>query len=285
VFVQSDVDSFPEKPSGQWIMKFWEHPKAHESGFIRPDYHIGVDVAGGKKLGDYTAAYVKRGDTGAIVACIHGHMNEIALSRQLNLLGMYYSSHDNRPAYLAIEANPSGGGNVVIGYLVTGNQEHFIQKYDIGRIYHRPAAGDLERGIGISSGEPGWYTSNRTRPWLLTAMRQDFVMAYESVFERGKPSSIPDLAIIEEGLRFRRDKTGKPQAMPGYYDDRLIAMSICDRSIDQYGNRSWRDKILEQPLVSDDDHYYVNEDGELVFNIEGIIRAGMKPEVPQELIY
>lgn len=268
----ADVQSFPTRPKGAWIMKFWEHPM-RRSALIRPRYYIGVDVAAGISGGDYTCAYVKRGD-GRIVACLHGHLSEIELARQLYLLGSYYCDEEFRPATLAIETN---NGSVTQSILLTGNSDLGIPQYDSSRLYMRPQIKSLEQGQGFGSGEYGWYTSSRTRGFLLTEMRKDFAKAFESV-EENKPPCIPDRGMVEEGRRFVLNKQGKYEATKGVSnDDRLFASAIADMAIARYENKL---VVSENDDVDyadyEDVNFYLDKDKVMRFNIAGKMKAAQR---------
>ena len=278
-FIPNGMEHFPDKPKGQWALKVWERP-IDRQGIIRNNYYIGVDVAEGKLGGDYSCAYVRK-QSGEMVACIHGHLSELELARQLYLLGMYYCTNDYKPAMLAIEV--VSRGLVTQGLLLRGNDEFKVPKYGLGRIYHRPSTTDILKSIRISSGEPGWYTSSKTRELLIGAMRRGIVTAFDAI-QRGVPCPIKDIGLIEEARRFVLSKRGKYEATPGVsFDDRLFAWSIAQMCIEQYTPRKRVEEMLE-PQIDDDLNFYVADDGTVQMNIDGILNRARAPQ-EQELIY
>ena len=264
VFVPT-LNEFPDYPKAGYIVKVWERP-VESTPFVRPEYFIGVDVATGKSTGDYTCAYVMRGDTGHIVASLHGHLSEIDLARQLYLLGMYYHDAAGEPAMCAVEVVSIGA--TAQTYMITGHGELGIPRYGLHRLYHRPAVQHMERGLSLMGTEPGWYTSNKTRPYLITSIRQIFLEAYHAI-EAGLPCPIPDPMLVYEGKWFIANKQGKYEAAQGKFDDRIIAAAITQKCMEQY-SRIRNIRIEDDVDYTDDDTYYI-EDGEIVFNVEGVM--------------
>jgi len=221
------MDYFPEHPEGEWAIKIWEHPIPKQDLQISPGYLIVVDVAEGKPGGDYTNAYVFRKDNRRVVACLHGHISEEELARQLWLLGHYYhdSGRRKQPAHLAIEVR--NFGTTTQTYLLRGYKEFDIPKYPIGKIFHRPTVPNLKQGLRFMSA-PGWDTNVATRPYIIGGMRRGMVGA--SVTIQGEQlCSIPDVGCVNEALGFVQDKNGKFQGHP---DDRIITFGIGHQVLD-----------------------------------------------------
>lgn len=269
IFVKT-VEEFPDYPKSGFIFKIWERPVPSDL-FIRPEYFIGVDVATGKAGGDYTCAYVIRGDTGYIVASLHGHLTEIELAKQLYLLGMYYCDSSGEPAMCAIEV--VSVGSTCQTYMITGLQKLGIPKYGISRLYHRPANRDMQKGLILLGTEPGWYTDRASRGVLITNMRQLLLEAYSAITaDRPRPSPIPDSALPYEGKWFIYNSQGKPEAPPGKYDDRLIAAAIAKICCDQYyRSPKMVDDTPELDITDDDTYYHDPETGLIYVNMDGVI--------------
>jgi hypothetical protein len=228
-FDKLDVDDWPEEPDEGFIFRIWEHPVAEQLG-IRPMYHIGADLAEGKRDGDYTAAYVKRQDNGQVVASLHGRMDEEEAARQLNLLGRYYRNGDGHLAKLAMEVNNTG--KTAMAYLLNGHSDLMIKKYDVVSLYQRPSLANLMMGLHIPGPEYGWYTTNRHRDLLLGAMRRSLLLSVNSTEKKG-PCLMPDSGWTSEARVFVKNSRGKYEAAEGFYDDRIIASAIADMSIEQ----------------------------------------------------
>jgi hypothetical protein len=263
---------FPPKPKGEWVLKIWQHPISKDSPLTQPRYHIGADCAEGSRGGDYTAVSVIREDTGEEVAALHGHISEIQLAQELYKLGTYYAGPDGKRAMLAIETN--GIGKAVNSYLVNGhidpNSNLRIQPYGLDRLYHRPPPNNMERGVHIVGNIPGWYTSSRTRDFLLTNMRRALLQAYEGIANpnpaTGQFSTIKDAGQIEEARWFVLNKNGKYEGKAGVsHDDRLFARAIAEECRKQYGQR--RGALLggHEQLISED-RYLLQPDGSVRIN-------------------
>jgi hypothetical protein len=272
-----DRQTFPDKPKGEFTIKIWQHPIEKKTAFIRPEYFIGVDAAEGKRGGDYTGVSVVRGDTGEEVAALHGHLSEIELAQQLQLLGRYYETKDGRNAMLAIEVNNIG--KAAQSYLINGLPIHGIHQYGIDRLYHRPSAGRMQKGVRILGTEPGWYTSSATREFALTAMRRVILDAYTCLFDP-PPDTAPhakmkDAGHIEEARWFQLSKTGKYEARAGVsHDDRLFARAIAEICRDQYAYKPQHRGDVKE--VESTDPYIVRKDGTIEINDEVMFKQPKK---------
>ncbi len=272
---ESTVADYPDKPdfADKFIVKIWEHPIKIAMDY-RPTYFIGVDAAEGKKGGDYTAIYVKRGDTGAIVASLHGYLDEVELAKQIWMLGYYYCDMDFSPALVAIETLKEG--KVAMQLLLTGVDSLYgmnFPPYDWNKLYREPTMDDLKAGIHIPSEELGYHTGAGKREFLIKEMRLSLFNAYRHL-EDAKVVLIPDIAWLEEAENFIRDKTGKYGAAVGWNDDRLFASALCDMALKQ-GMYT----LLSEPAYVSDSIFSV-KDGEIYINI-----ANAKPKVERLVVY
>lgn len=257
-------EGFPERPEPEdgWIIKIWEHPIKNQLG-IQPDYYMGGDVSGNKK-GDYSCIYVKRGDTHATVACLHGYIDELELARQVWLLGYYYSDRDDLPALVCIEGGSNNPGGVVLQNLITGFKSNFIEimPYEWTRIYHRPTISDLKNGMHIPSDEAGYYTSSGSRDFLVGNMASYIAEAYKKL-DLEKYLIMKDIGFYDEAMNFIQNKDGKYTAASGMNDDRLFASALCDMAIKQGLFRQQYE--LPVPEEQDDSKFSVR-DGVIYIN-------------------
>jgi hypothetical protein len=228
-FEPSEFDSYPDHPDEGFIFRIWQHPIKEQLG-VRPQYHIGVDMAEGKKDSDYTCGRVKRQDSRQLVAELHGRMDEVEAARQLNLLGRYYSNPNGDPAKVAIEVN--GIGKTTLSYMLNGNSDVDVKQYPAISLYQRPTLDNLNMGIHIPSKDYGWYTTTRHRQHLLTAMRSCLSVCISNIESKGV-CIIPDSGWVSEARTFVKDNRGKYTAPMGFYDDRLLADALADLSIQQ----------------------------------------------------
>jgi len=272
-------ETFPHKPKGEFIIKIWQHPIEKGTAFIRPEYFMGCDAAEGKRGGDYTAVSVVRGDTGEEVAALHGHLSEIELAQQLQLLGRYYEAKDGRNAKLAIEVNNIG--KATQSYLINGLEEQGIHKYGMDRLYHRPSAEKMQRGNKILGTVPGWYTSSATRDFVLTAMRRILLDGYNSLFDPPPDTDpyavVKDVGIVEEARWFQLSKAGKYEARAGVsHDDRLFARALAEICRNQYGYKTQRLPSPSKPELTDK---YIIKDGVVYINDAGMFKPPTKEKL------
>ena len=275
VHFEEDKEVFPDKPEYEdgFIVKIWEHPIKATAG-IKPKYYMGGDAAGGKSSrGDASVAYVKRSDTHAIVAGLHGYLDEVEFAQQLWLLGHYYCDIELSPATICVET--VSYGRTTLQYLQTGLDTKYVSfpPYAYQSIYFEPTIESLRSGIYIPSESPGWYTSAYKRPYLVTAMRLSISEAYRA-YQDGY-ITIPDKAFFEEAEKFIRDKSGVYRAAQGEADDRLFASALADMAIKQAYNIDPR--FEKENLEDIKEHYYV-ENGIIRINSKAF---GKKREQPK----
>ena len=131
--------SFAENENGS--LEVWKRPMKGK------EYFIGVDVAKGRKGGDYSCATVWNADRD-LVAMWHGHIDPDLLgSSVLVNLGNWYNE-----ALIAIEENNHG--------LATIN----AMKEDYWNLYKRTT---YDKVIDEERQEIGWWTSIRTKPLMI----------------------------------------------------------------------------------------------------------------------
>lgn len=228
LFEESDVD-FPDKPRDNWIIKIWEHPIKEQLG-IRPSYVMGVDAAEGKTSGDYSAIYVRRVDTGKIVAALHGYIDETLLAYEAWKLGHYYSDRKGNPAVIAIETN--NAGKTCLAHLLSGNKNIGINKpYPQNCIYRRPDVKFLQHDIHVPSNNFGWYETSVHRGILLKSLRELFLEAHIKI--KDNVCIIPDQGLLTEAKHFIKDVSGKYKASQGNHDDRIFAFGVSEMAIKQ----------------------------------------------------
>lgn len=266
-FVETAAD-FAYDPTAGYIWRIWEEPIDPQLGSA-PEYAIGADPAEGKRGKDYTAAYVKRCDTGRTVASLHGYIDEIELARQLWLGGYYYCSRagfvddpvmGRKPAKLAVESNRQ----TTLTFLQVGHDELGIGKYGNENLYRQPEKSALDRGLITPGTKAGWYTSSGTRHFLVTSARMALAAACSAI-EYDEACPIVDLGWVREAKTFILSSMGKYEAAPGFYDDRIIAAAIGDKVVEQIQGRK-RPARLPREREIPKDLWYINENGDYIFN-------------------
>lgn len=169
-------------------------------------YILGADVAEGIDKGpgdgekggaDFCSATMIHVPTLREVATVHGRIPPVEFAEILNRLGRLYQ------AVLAPERN--NHGHTVVAAL---------KKAEYPELYHHLEYNEA----GQKFLKAGWPTNVTTRPQMLdaldTAIRRDAFISY-------------DLGFWREADRFvRNEKTGKPEAMSGWHDDRIVRAAI-----------------------------------------------------------
>lgn len=173
-----------ETPNG--YLSIWELPE--QGG----QYALFADVA---KSGDYCAAYVGDKKTWQVVASWHGHINPGQFGVELDRLGRYYNN-----ALVAVEVN--GLGQSTIDKL--HNDLHYPN------LYKRKT---VNKATNEQTEYVGWSTTMTTRPLMLGTFQE---------LVRSKLIGLPDKSLLEEMRTFVRNKEGRPEAMEGKKDDRVI---------------------------------------------------------------
>lgn len=186
-------------PAGATI---WEPYVPGETYLLVADIAEGVD-RGATRVGDpehggsdFCAGYVIRARNLRVVAALHGRIPPVEFARRLDVLGRAYR------ACIAPERN--NHGHTVV---------HVLEEARYPEVYRH-----LEYDQGnVRFLRPGFPTDKKTRPMILDALAE--------VIRTGQ-LDCPDPRFYVEVLRFHRNSTGKPEALPGAHDDRVMALAI-----------------------------------------------------------
>lgn len=199
----TDIDDYTTYP----VIKIWAPPQPKER------YILGSDSALGNEGGDYCAGYMINEKTREMVAAYHGRMRpDEAAHVNVSLCRIY-----NR-AQSAPEINAAGGGSEVLNVMERLGYSNFY----VYRVY------DHVDGI-VQTNHLGWYSNTRTRPRMLSELRKLFLdCVKERIMLRGV---FRDKSAINEMRKFCvNDRTGKPEAMAGCFDDRVTALAIAHQA-------------------------------------------------------
>lgn len=138
-------------------------------------------------------------ESGRQVASWHGRVDADELAMHVAQLGMLYNE-----ALVAVE-NTGGWGNGVLLWL--------DRTYRYPNLYRRRELDTYERDERASL---GWATTPATRPVMLDALRK---------IAKDAPWTIRCEGTIGEMRTFVVRPNGKPQAEPGCFDDRVMALA------------------------------------------------------------
>lgn len=167
----------------------YDEPKQGET------YVIGADTAGDGS--DFFAAQVIEWKTGKQVAVLRQQCDEDQFAKQLFCIGMYYGG-----ALIACEVNFST-------YPVRE-----LQRLRYPRQYYREIYDNITRETQYRY---GFVTNRVTRPVILAELIK---------IVRESPGLFCDENTLQEMLSFARNKSGRPEALPGAHDDCIMALAI-----------------------------------------------------------
>jgi len=161
-------------------------------------YVIGADIAAGKIKGDYSVASVLDTRTLEYAARLRGRIPPDLFAEQLYRLGGRYNE-----AEIAVER--LGHGHSVLKVLLDKNYPNVY--------YHI----DYDETLGRTASEPGWKTSLKTKPTMVTdlvaAMRAQDLISWSE-----------NLLVEAGGLLWEGEK--KVYKAPSAFDDEWDAVSI-----------------------------------------------------------
>jgi hypothetical protein len=181
-------------------LKIWRLPEPGHR------YVIGADVAEGLGHGDYSAAHVLDARSLELAAEWHGHIDPDLFGVELYKLGQFYHG-----ALLGVERNNHGLTTLTV--LRQGHPVHAdVKPYP--RLY-------FEETVDLATNKPtkhfGWHTNLKTRPLMVDDLARMI---------RERLLGLASRETIEECLGFVIDDRGKPRAVEGQHDDRVIALAI-----------------------------------------------------------
>lgn len=185
------------KPISKWdIFDIYEEPS-------EVNYIIGSDVAEGLDKGDNTSVFVVNRKTLNVVAEYTGKLPPDVLAEKLILIGKYYNN-----AFIGVEVNNHGLTTLTL----------LRDRYD--NLYYRTVYDEI---ADRWTKKLGWQTTNKTRPLMLDNLAR---LIREGDIELRSEQA------IHECMTFTIND-GKPEAQEGCFDDRVIALAICYKMIDE----------------------------------------------------
>ena len=180
---------YTEETNG--LLVIYKKPVEHTS------YVLGGDVAEGVN-GDYSVATIIDNKTLETVAVFSDKLSTPdVFTETVFALGAWYNY-----AYVGVEANKDG---------LWVNNQLFMMGYP--NLYYREVFDDIAKTV---SRKVGFKTDGVTRPYILTELRTIL----------GTVDKWNDKVFLDECLTFVRNKVGKPAAMSGRHDDRVMATAI-----------------------------------------------------------
>jgi hypothetical protein len=192
------------QPDSKGILEVLEHPKPGQH------YAIGADFAEGIG-GDADAFHVLNRQTLTEVAVVNAQLGTDLAGPTLEALARYYNM-----AVVCPEANNYGLVAV----------QHLRERYDVKRLYMRPAA-RADKIARTASSAYGFRTDGASKPALIGTLEEAI---------RNRTVAIRHKATLHECRVFERDpKNGKMGAAHGQHDDRVIGLALALIANEQMG--------------------------------------------------
>jgi hypothetical protein len=165
--------------------------------------------------GDYSCAHVLDTRSLEIVAEWHGHVDPDLFGVELYKLGRFYHG-----ALLGVERNNHGLTTLTV--LRQGHPVHTdVKPYP--RLY-------FEETVDLATNKPtkrfGWVTSMKTRPLMVDDLARMI---------RERLLGLHSRETVEECMSFVIDDKGRPAAVQGQHDDRVMALAIAVQMQQQIG--------------------------------------------------
>jgi len=175
------------------LLRVWDDPKPGKR------YVIGADVAEGLEHGDYSCADVLEIPGGEQVAQWHGHVDPDQFGKILSWLGKRYSR-----ALIGVERNNHG-----LLTLTTLRNTKYSNVY---------AQQDIERrSDGHETKKFGWLTTSKSKFKIIDQLAAEL---------RDEESGVVCSETVSEFRTYAIDESGSYNALPGCYDDRVMARAI-----------------------------------------------------------
>lgn len=201
-------------------LRVWEEPKVNKR------YVIGVDVAEGLAVGDWSVIQVVDHASGEQVAEWHGKCEPYELARIAVAVAKRYNM-----ALLAIESN-NHGRSTIDAVLDMGYRNMWVD--EIPDPPRRPRK------------RWGWRTDRNTKPRIIDSLIRDINEGTHGIKSRD---------LLDEMISYKRNDDGSTEAEYGRHDDRVMAYAIAKfvkyrsplpRAAFSGGQRV-SNKILKQP--------------------------------------
>ena len=195
-------------------LEIWTPPSFSEKFIIGADVALGVGQ-------DYSTAVVFNTNREVCALFRDNHVDPSMFGDLLFYLGRYYNN-----ALLAVESNSLG--------IATLNR---LKQMNYVNLYYQTKSANLSNEEGS---KPGFRTTVSTKPMIIGNLKraiEDYDIA------------IPSDIIIGELKTYVADEKGATNALPGNYDDAVMALAISLEAYRTHQHRltddtvSWRDRV------------------------------------------
>ena len=237
--------------------RIWQQPE------LDGNYVIGVDPSGGHD--DPSVCRVWRDSPRQLVAELRGWVPEDQLPRHLIRLCHYYANNLEVKRLTNVTVNIEvNSGRLPMASMQHGNTELGVVGA-LPRLYFRPKAGSLSKGVHYPSDVPGWHTLPSTRGFILSSAQDMIALAYNS-----DDAVMPDLDSLTEDYYWFVWEKGKPQAQRGKHDDRVFGDGLAWLAFKQ---RLWRSKSRPVEEVYEPQVFTFDQKGDLGLDLTTVLRG------------
>lgn len=197
-----EIEGGPFGGSDGGHFKLWKSPIAGRT------YTVGADVAEGLPPdGDYSAAVVLDDETGEQCAAWHGWISPGDFAEKLAPIGVYFNT-----AKIAVERNNHGHATLRALRMEQGYENIYRHRH-------------YDQRTKSSSRRMGWPTDAKTRPLMLSSMRDCLDNGYMTVYDPDFVRECITFQSGDEALSERPDSDDKKRKR-GVKRDRIFANMI-----------------------------------------------------------
>jgi hypothetical protein len=175
---------------------------SYEEPSKQSSYVLGVDVAEGKELGDFSVIKILNRQTKSLAGSYFSRIDEVNLAKVIVAISKFYTEKSLEAPWVGVET--IGPGLATFDFCMEYEVDNLFMEYNFDSALQKP------------SFRKGWRTSASSRKILVAGVR-------EWLFQR---KGWVDPRCLREMTTFVINKTGKPEAKTGANDDEVIAFGI-----------------------------------------------------------
>ena len=202
--------TFDESREGE--LQIWDYPSWDEPYIIAADVAMGVGQ-------DYSVATVMNKDRHIVAMFRSDRVDPTLFGEALFYLGRYFNN-----ALLCVESNSIGLATV-----------ERLRQMQYVNMYYQLKAADKNTYYSNEEGmKPGFRTTQSTKPAII-ALLQEAV--------REQDLYVPCKQMISELKTYVSDENGKTNALPGSYDDTIMAAAMALEVLRTHADKLVKDNI------------------------------------------
>ena len=207
----ADIESFEELEIADKIDEKGDRPFFKVFAYPRSnaEYVVSGDSAEGLQGGDFSSSYVMDMTTFEMMAEFHGKVRPDQHGYIMAMLGGIYNG-----ALAAPEINPPGN----VAFMTMQSVYQHFYRYKHPYMDNIVASKNATRHLA-------WQTNTVSRPTMLSFAKQ--LVEDLANGRLRQPGILKSRELLNEMATFADEGSGKPEAIAGAFDDRVMAWSIC----------------------------------------------------------